>query len=64
MRDHASELAEQQRMHGRGAPLRDRVKPGAEIGQPGMPLGGAPLAFGGDIGRSAHDLIDNTDRRA
>ncbi|MGF6551336.1 hypothetical protein QFZ96_006472 [Paraburkholderia youngii] len=30
-------------MHGRGAPLRDRVEPGAEIGQTGVPLGGVPL---------------------
>ncbi len=64
LRDHAGELAEQERVHGRRAPLRYRVEAGAEVGEAGMPLGRAPVAFIGDVAGGADNLIDNADRRA
>ena len=62
--DHAGELAEQQRMDRRRAPLRHRVEAGAEVGETGVPLGCAPVAFVGDVACRADNLIDNADRRA
>ncbi len=62
--DHAGELAEQERVHWRGASLRYRVEAGAEVGKAGMPLSRAPVAFIGNVGGGADNLIDNADRRA
>ena len=51
-------------MHRRRAPLRHRVEPGAEVGEAGVPLGRAPVAFVGNVARRADNLIDNADGRA
>jgi hypothetical protein len=64
LRNHAGKLAEQQGVHRCRAPRRDGVEAGAEIGEPGVPLGGAQIALDGNVGSGADNLIDNAGRRA
>ena len=62
--NHASEFAEQQRMHRRHPAACHGVEAGPKVGEERMTLGGAPVAFLGDVSGRTGNLIDHADRRA